>query len=78
MATLDKLKVAMEEAERTKNYNKFVELESEGDKLGLAELQNKDEKYQNAWRMKASLAAYWKVVQKRLADEIPLEIRYAL
>jgi len=28
--------------------------------------------------MKVSVAAYWKVVQKRLADEIPLEIRYAL
>jgi hypothetical protein len=24
------------------------------------------------------VAAYWKVIQKRIADEIPLEIRYAL
>lgn len=36
------------------------------------------QQHKNAWRIKVSAAAYWKVVQKRLADEIPLEIRYSL
>lgn len=78
MATLEKLKEALEEAKRTTNYDQFVELESPWDKLALEELRDADGLYQDAWRMKASVAAYWKVVQKRLADEIPLEIRYAL
>ena len=34
--------------------------------------------FQATWKLKVTVAAYWKVVQKRLADEIPLEIRCAL
>jgi hypothetical protein len=78
LATIVKMNAALDNAKVTQNYNQFLELESGGDRLGLAELKGADGKHQDAWRMKASVAAYWKVMQKRLADEIPLEIRYAL
>ncbi|KAG0619429.1 hypothetical protein M758_4G139100 [Ceratodon purpureus] len=81
LATIAKMNALLDNAKQTQNYNQFVVLEAGGnqaEKLGLAELQYKDKEYQDAWRMKTSLVAYWKVVQKRLADEIPLEIRYAL
>lgn len=48
------------------------------DKIFLSEFAHKDRKFQDAWRMKVRTAAYWKVVQKRLADEIPLDIRFEL
>lgn len=78
LTTVEKLKAALPNAQCTENFVEFVELESPREKLGLAELEGTDGMYQDAWRMRASVAAYWKVVQKRLADEIPREIRYAL
>ncbi|KAG0561847.1 hypothetical protein KC19_9G097200 [Ceratodon purpureus] len=79
-ATLEKMQTALGEAKRTSTYSsRAVELGPGEDKIALVEILNDpDRKYQDAWRLKVSVAAYWKVVQKRLADEIPLEIRYAL
>jgi hypothetical protein len=79
-ATLEKMYTALGEAKRTGYYQRSVELGAGlEDKIELSEIQQEsDRKSQDAWRMKVSVAAYWKVVQKRLADEIPLEIRYAL
>ncbi|KAJ7294545.1 hypothetical protein O6H91_Y251600 [Diphasiastrum complanatum] len=75
--TLDKIRFSLENAKRSSNYNTTVEIDKEKT-LRLNELHGKSQDYHEAWRMKASVAAYWKVLQKRLADEIPLEIRFAL
>lgn len=80
-ATVEKMHTALGEAKQTGYYyQRSVELGAGlEDKIELSEIQQEpDRKFQDAWRMKVSVAAYWKVVQKRLADEIPLEIRYAL
>jgi hypothetical protein len=91
-ATLEKMNLALGQSTRnskghvttpTKQFGQLevlqvVTLGIEEEQISLKEIYDKDEKFQDAWRMKVSAAAYWKVVQKRLADEIPLEIRYAL
>lgn len=91
-ATLEKMNLALGQSSRdnkghvTAKVDRYgnrdtplvVKLGGNEEQISLQEIYNKDEKFQDAWRMKVSAAAYWKVVQKRLADEIPLEIRYAL
>lgn len=50
-----------------------------GETLPLSEIAGAvTQQHKNAWRIKVSAAAYWKVLQKRLADEIPMEIRFSL
>lgn len=91
-ATIEKMNLALGQSARDKNGHVTTSYEPNGaplaplvvtlgagDKeISLEEIYNEDEKFEDAWRMKVSAAAYWKVVQKRLADEIPLEIWYAL
>ena len=84
MDTVEKMRTDMElpvKDQRNQNVNL-----GKGETIPLSEIVsfeeiadfNKKQHYKHAWRMKVSVAAYWKVVQKRLADEIPLEIRYSL
>ena len=78
ITTLEKMHTALS-SNRNSYHLKEVDFGARDDKIVLSELvSNFDRNYQDAWKMKVSVAAYWKVVQKRLADEIPLEIRYAL
>ena len=74
----EKMRIVLDSATKDGDFHKHVQLNESGELLHLDEIKDKGREYQNAWRVKASMVAYWKVVQKRLADEIPLEIRYAL
>ncbi|CAM6103558.1 unnamed protein product [Calypogeia fissa] len=46
--------------------------------LNLSEPCCQSNEYKSAFDMKVNLAAYCKVVHKRMADEIPLELRFSL
>lgn len=82
--TVDKMRTSMNLP--TNEQRKTTVDLGNGETIPLSELSkfeeisdfNVKQQHKQAWSMKVSVAAYWKVVQKRLADEIPLEIRYAL
>ena len=86
MDTVEKMRTGMKLPTHEQRYgNRTVDL-GNGETIPLSELSRFEEisdfdekqQHKHAWSMKVSVAAYWKVVQKRLADEIPLEIRYSL
>lgn len=75
--TLEKLRADMELSARDQ-MTRAVQL-GNGEIIPLSEIAGAvTQQHKHAWRMKVSAAAYWKVVQKRLADEIPLELRFSL
>jgi hypothetical protein len=75
--TLEKMRADMELPTRDQ-MTRAVQL-GNGETIQLSEIAGAvTQQHKHAWRMKVSAAAYWKVVQKRLADEIPLEIRFSL
>ena len=85
MDTVEKMRTRMKMPINEQRPGYSVDL-GNGDKMKLSEFWsfedisdfNVKQQHKQAWSMKVSVAAYWKVVQKRLADEIPLEIRYSL
>ena len=82
--TVEKMRTGMKLSKNEQRYQ-TVDL-GNGETIPLSELSsfedisdfNVKQQHKQAWSMKVSVAAYWKVVHKRLADEIPLEIRYSL
>ncbi|CAM6103549.1 unnamed protein product [Calypogeia fissa] len=79
MANVEKINAYVTQLISGQNpYNYQVKVEGFEGLCYSQEAVNKSNEHQSAFAMKVNLAAYCKVVHKRMADEIPLEIRYAL
>ncbi|CAM6129769.1 unnamed protein product [Calypogeia fissa] len=79
MTNVEKINACVTELSSGQNpYLYQVEVEGFDGLCYSQEAVNKSNEHQSAFAMKVNLAAYCKVVHKRMADEIPLEIRYAL
>lgn len=81
MTTVNKIRDQLTEVRSSGKKNAellVVKMEGFQQHLGLMETHNQSNEYQAAFDMKVNLAAYMKVVHKRMADEIPLELKYSL
>lgn len=78
MANVQKIRDHLIQYQTGKSTVVSFKLEGFNTLFSLQETYNKSNEYRSAFDMNVNLAAYCKVVHKRMADEIPLELRYSL
>lgn len=78
LANVGKIRDSLAQFQSGNANDDGVELEGFDEPFFLTETLNKSTQYLSAFDMKVNLATYCKVVQKRMEDEIQLELRYAL